>query len=117
MNNKHLKIATSMTHLLEGKFQIGGLKFGLDPILGLIPWFGDLFAFSLSLYLIWIGLVMKLPADKIGEMVKNVVIDLLLGAVPVLGDISDFFYKANSKNLKILQNYQRSDIAEGEILA
>ncbi len=48
---------------------------------------------------------MRLPQEKILEMFTNIIMDFVIGLVPVLGDIGDFAFKANTKNLKILRNY------------
>lgn len=112
----HLKIATSLTHLLEGRFKFAGIKFGLDPVLGLIPWVGDLIALSLSLYLVWVAFHMKLPSHKINEMIKNIIVDLAIGAIPIIGDIGDFFYQSNTKNLQILHDHRKGYIADAEVI-
>ncbi len=101
----HLRVARILTDLLENKFRIGKFTFGFDPILGFIPGFGDMITFILSLYLVWIGIRLRLPQDKIIEMLSNVLIDLLIGIIPVFGDMTDIIFKANSKNMKILEKY------------
>ncbi len=112
--NSHLKIATKLTNLLENQFQIGKYKFGIDPILGLIPGGGDLITAILSFYIVWIGIQMRLPADKIAQMISNIVVDFFLGLIPLLGDVSDFVFKANTKNLKILHDFAPTEFYEGE---
>lgn len=101
----HLKVAEAITHLMENRFTFLNFKFGLDPLLNAIPWLGDFIALLISLYLIWIAGQMKLPQEKIREMIRNVLLDFAIGAVPILGTVGDFFFKANSKNLKILKEY------------
>lgn len=100
--DSHLKIATYLTKFLDARFNIFGFKFGFDPLIGTIPIVGDIIPFILSLYIIWIGIQMRIPNEKIAMMLKNTVLDLFLGAIPLIGDLTDFFYKANLKNLKIL---------------
>jgi hypothetical protein len=112
--NSHLKTATNLTHILENQFQIGRFKFGLDPILGLIPGGGDLITAILSFYIVWIGIQMHLPGHKITQMISNIVVDFLLGLIPILGDASDFIFKANTKNLKILHDFAPTEFYEGE---
>ena len=103
--NKHLKFAVALSELLDNKFKVGRFSFGIDPLIGWIPGLGDVIGASLSFYLVWIGLQMKLPAPKIARMIGNIFIDLVLGLIPIVGDVSDFFYKANLKNLDILKQY------------
>ena len=92
-----------------------GMRFGLDPLLGLAPGIGDFLAFIFSAYIVWIGTRMGLPKEKIARMVFNIVADLVIGAIPVLGDIGDFAFKSNSMNLKILHEFADTYV-EGELL-
>lgn len=116
--NIHLRLATTLTHLMDDQFSFGKFKFGLDPILGLFPGFGDILSLALSLYIIFIGMMLRLPEDKMGLMIKNVIVDFLIGLLPVVGDISDVFYKANRKNLQIIHEHLGANkgIVEGELV-
>jgi hypothetical protein len=102
----HLKNAENFTKLLEGQFKIFGFKFGLDPIIGLIPGAGDVVAAALGIYIIWIGWQMQLPTVQLVRMAANLTLDLFIGAFPVIGDFADFFYKSNTKNLEILKQHR-----------
>lgn len=113
---KYLIIASYIADLLDNKFKILGFRFGIDPLLGLIPGGGDLASLMLSLYIVWIGVKAELPKKKIVEMVKNTTLDFVVGLVPVLGDVVDFTFKSNIKNLEIIQQYIGKDIIEGEIV-
>ncbi len=93
-----------------------GLRFGIDPILGLIPGGGDLISFILSLYIIWIGIKMELPQNKIIRMIRNTILDFGIGLIPILGDIADFAFKSNLMNLEILKQHTEKNIIEGEII-
>lgn len=115
--HRHLQLATIITELLENRFNFLGLKFGLDPLLGLIPGIGDFIGLFLSLYLLWIGVRMNLPSEKISKMFSNIVFDFVLGLIPVVGDVGDFVFRANSKNLEILRSHMHSPIVEGEIIS
>lgn len=110
----HLKVATLLAEYLDTKFKIGKFKFGLDPILGLFPGFGDIISIALSFYIIWIGQSLKLPKDKISQMYRNVLVDSIVGLIPVVGDLADFVIKANTKNLAIIKKYAPAKIVEGE---
>lgn len=112
---KHYNAAESLTKLLDNQFSVLGFKFGLDPIIGVIPWVGDLLTFALSLYIIWIGHRMNIPQEKLVKMINNTLTDFVLGIIPVVGDVSDFVYKANSKNMKILREHKNLiNVVEGE---
>lgn len=76
----------------------------LDPIIGLVvPEVGDLLTSVAGLYLVVLAVRRKLPAVIIARMLLNLGFDALIGAVPVLGDLFDFAYKANTRNLALLE--------------
>ncbi len=114
--HNHLKLATIISDILDNRFKIVGFRFGLEPILGIIPGFGDFVGLALSLYIVWIGMNMRLPQDKLHRMITNVIFDFVIGLVPVVGDIADFAFKANAKNLEILRQYAPDTIVEGKII-
>ena len=113
--DSHLRLARALSNLLDSKFGFGSFRIGLDPIIGLIPGFGDALGLILSLYIVWIGIQLGLPQEKIFRMVTNAIIDFILGIIPVVGDVADFFYKANSMNMKIIEEY-RENIIEGQVI-
>lgn len=112
----HLKIAQYLCYSLDSKFKVGPFSFGLDPLIGLIPIAGDIATTAVSLYIVWIGIQMRLPQEKIAQMIGNVVFDFLLDFIPILGQIADFAFKSNERNLKILMEFTPADIIEGEIV-
>lgn len=115
---RHLKIARTFAELLDNKFEIAGAKFGLDPIIGLIPVIGDILPLITSAYFVWIGWQMGIPKNKLGLMALNTFIDVLIGLTPVFGDIGDFAYKCHSQNMQILDEYleKPSVLIEGKIV-
>jgi Domain of unknown function (DUF4112) len=113
--DKHIAIASFITENLDNKFQVGRFKFGLDPLFGLVPVLGNIIPALLSFYIVWIGIRMNLPEKKIQEMVRNIILDLLLGLIPVAGNVLDFVFKANVKNMKIINEY-REKVVEGKVI-
>jgi len=101
----HLRTAIVVSHILDNQFGLFGLRFGLNSFLDLIPGMGDVVAALLSLYIVWIGWEMGLPRLKIIQMVGNILINFLIGLIPIVGDVVYIFRKANVKNVKILQDY------------
>ena len=93
--------------LLDSAFRVPGtnLTFGLDPILGLIPWLGDLTTPLFAGLLLLHAVRMRIPRVVQLRMVINAAIDLLIGVVPVVGDLFDFGWKANVRNLGLLERY------------
>lgn len=113
----HIKAARYFANLLESTFSFMGLKFGIDPLIGLIPFVGDVIGFVLSAYIVWIGHQVHIPANELTRMWRNIVFDLVLGTIPFIGDVSDFFYKASSKNLAILEKHLKNTVIEGEVMS
>lgn len=107
---RHLRAATILTRLLDSQFSFFGKRFGLDPIIGLIPFWGDLIALAISLYIVWVAYKLNVPIPQILRMIFNVLLDTALGAIPLLGDLSDFIYKANVSNLKIIERYADQEL-------
>lgn len=114
--NKYIQIAEFWAKLMDSKFKIGPIRFGLDALLDLIPGAGDVLGALLSLYLIWIAIKLRLPLKKISHMLFNIGIDFLVGAIPFLGAIADIFYKANLMNLRILKEFAKTPVEEGELV-
>ncbi len=106
---KHLQFARTLTYFLDSRFSILGFRFGLDPILDLIPGIGTVVPTVLSGYLIWIGIQVELPGKLLTQMIINVIVDGILGSIPVVGLVADAFFKANEENLKILEAHVQRD--------
>lgn len=107
---KHLKTAEIFAILMDAQFTFFGIRFGINALIDLIPEIGDFIAAGLSLYLVWIAIKMGLPYRKILHMIFNILINLLIGLIPIIGDISYIVNKANMKNLKILQDFNKNVI-------
>jgi hypothetical protein len=82
---------------------------GLDAVLGLFPVAGDVVSGGVSVYLIAKSLKYGVPHDVIARMLANVLFDVLIGAVPVAGDVADMWFRANMRNVAILRAYLESD--------
>lgn len=102
-----------LTHVMEHSIRVPGTRwrFGLDGLLGLIPGVGDLFGAILSSWIIVVAVRTGAPASVTLSMTANVFIDTLMGAIPILGDIFDFAWKANTKNMALLEDHLRHPAA------
>jgi hypothetical protein len=100
-----LKRLKSFSNLLDRAIPIPGTpyRFGLDPILGLLPGGGDCLGAVFSAYIIWEAAKAGAPNEAIGKMAFNVIFETLVGVVPVLGDLVDVAWKANVKNVELLE--------------
>lgn len=107
LNDEHLEYLVA---LLDDIFRIPltGIRFGLDPLIGLIPGVGDWITGAVSFLILVAGWQRGLPRVALTRMVVNIGIDSLVGTVPVLGDAFDVGWKSNRKNFTLLQAYQES---------
>ncbi len=100
--------AAKLAHLLDNAFRVPGtnLRFGVDAILGAVaPGLGDVATGGLGTYLFFVALRRGVPLAIIARMALNVLIDTVVGSVPVLGDVFDFAWKANAKNLELIREH------------
>jgi len=93
--------------LMDTSLGIPGTKFrfGLDPILGLVPGAGDLVSTAFSAYIIFLATRFGIPRQDLTKMIFNVGLEAIVGTVPVVGDLFDAFYKSNIRNLAILEKH------------
>ena len=91
----------------------------LDPIIGLVvPGLGDLVTAGFGVYLVGLGVRMRLPVVVIARMLGNLGLDVAMGSIPLLGDVVDFGFKANTRNLRLLQDrHVRRRATTGDWLA
>ena len=82
-----------------------GVRIGLDPIIGLIPGFGDLTTAAVSVYLIAEAARLGVPKSTLVRMVANVAVDSFGGSVPLVGDVFDAAWRSNSKNVELLTRH------------
>lgn len=82
----------------------GGYRIGWDGIIGLVPGIGDAVGLGISLYILFGAQRAGASSATLTRMAANVGIETLLGSVPVLGDLFDFVFKANNRNMRLLQN-------------
>lgn len=114
---RHLHRAQRLAKLLDSRFQFFGFRFGLDSVFGLIPGIGDVIGLLFALYIIWIARQLQLPTHKQLQMVFWVLLDAGIGAIPLIGDLSDVFFKANLRNLQLIDDhYYRHLVLEGEVV-
>lgn len=83
----------------------GGRRFGIDAIIGFVPVVGDVLSGGIGLFVVWRASRMGLPRVVVARMLANSAIDIAIGAIPVVGDAFDLWFKANSRNLGIARGH------------
>lgn len=122
---KALLKAQKLANLLDTAIKLPfiPIRIGLDSIVGLIPGAGDALMLLISFRIVWLGKSLGMPKALVAQMVKNSAIDFGLGFVPFIGDLIDVFYKANQKNVRLMerwwisQNKDSVDVATQQKLA
>lgn len=107
--NGQLKWVERIASVMDDKFKVPGtnFRFGLDPILNLIPFAGDVSGFVVSAALLYVMAKNGVSRKVLILMAINIAVDAVVGAIPVLGQISDFYIKANTRNIKLLKEHYR----------
>ena len=97
----------AMEHLLEGLFVIPGTsrRVGLDVVLDLLPVAGETIAAVMGGWLAWEARNLGMPKRTVARMFGNVGIDWLLGLIPFVGAVPDFFFRSNTRNLKLVKRH------------
>lgn len=97
----------ALARLMDSRFTIPGtsIRFGFDALIGLVPGVGDFVSFLISAYMISIARSKGASGFVLARMVFNIVVDALVGAVPILGDIFDVAFKANQRNMKLMHEH------------
>jgi Domain of unknown function (DUF4112) len=95
----------NLSRLMDSSFQVPGLgiKFGLDPIVGVVPVLGDAVAAVVSLYILHQARTLGVSTSTLWKMFANIAIDFLVGEIPALGDVFDLVFKANQRNIKLIE--------------
>jgi hypothetical protein len=114
----------AMETLLERMFTLPGTnrQFGLDVIFDVIPVGGSLIAAAMGSWLAWEARNLGMPKWHLARMGGNIGVDFLLGAIPWVGAIPDFFFKSNTRNLRIVKrwldkHHPETMVVEGEVVS
>ena len=104
------KRSREFAELLDSKFKIPNtnIRFGIDPLLGLIPGAGDWLGGVISLYFLIQAAILGGKASVLGRMFINILLDVLIGSIPILGEVFDVYWKANKRNAAILDELEQN---------
>jgi hypothetical protein len=99
---------------MDSAFRIPGLgvRVGLDPLIGLIPGLGDALSSFISLYLVASANRLGLPRITLLRMTLNLLLDVTIGSLPLVGDVFDVYWKANMRNMQLLRRHLAAAPAE-----
>lgn len=100
----------SLSRLFDSFFEVPFLKwrFGLDALLGLFPALGDTVTSFASLYILGAAMKLGVPRLTLMRMAANVGLDYLVGSIPLVGDLFDVWWKANQRNVALIERHLES---------
>jgi hypothetical protein len=106
-NERSLEALRRISRLFDAQFRVPGtdIRFGIDPLIGLVPGIGDLASPLLTIGILWQAARLRVPKIVLTRMVVNALIDSVAGAVPVIGDLFDFAWKATEWNMTLLERH------------
>ncbi|MEZ0390573.1 MAG: DUF4112 domain-containing protein [Pseudobdellovibrionaceae bacterium] len=106
-----LRELRKISDFLDSKYHLPfGWKIGWDGLLGLIPGVGDLFTNLVSFYILYKAALLGCPLSVVLRMGLNLLIDNVVDTIPLIGNLFDFMWKANNKNVALLENYIRQPV-------
>jgi hypothetical protein len=111
-SNKNLdQSLDQLSWLMDGMFRIPfvGWRFGLDALIGLVPWVGDSISSLANFYVLIAAVRYRVPKVTILRMGINVGIDYLIGLIPFVGDVTDAWWKSTQKNVNLLKKHASVD--------
>ena len=120
LNDQTIEALQALSRLMDRAFTLPGtnIKVGLDSIIGLLPGIGDTITVAISGYIYTFAKKAGVPLHLRIKMLWNIFIDWLIGIVPLIGDIFDVGWKANTKNVDIITRYYQkkkdADIIDGD---
>lgn len=103
--SRRLKRLRALAWFLDRSIPVGRWRIGLDPIIGLAPGVGDWIGAVLSLYIVYEAARLGIPAAQLARMGGNILVEALIGTIPLLGDVFDFAWQANSRNFALIERH------------
>ncbi len=99
-----------IAYLMDQCFRIPGInwRFGVESLIGLVPGAGDLVGGAIGLLVLFRAFQFKLPKIVIVRMIANTLLDVTVGSIPFLGDAFDFFWKSNTRNMKLFHQFAQA---------
>jgi hypothetical protein len=107
---RELERLRGIARLFDQAFPLPGtrFRFGIDALFGLVPGLGDLFGAVVAAYALHVARTLRAPAAIQLHMLANIAVDALVGTIPVIGDLFDFVFKAQTRNLALLEGWLAS---------
>jgi hypothetical protein len=104
---RELERLRAIARLFDQAFGIPGTRwrFGIDALFGLVPGLGDVIGALVAVYALHVARTLRAPGTIQLHMLSNIALDALVGTVPLIGDVFDFVFKAQTRNLALLDDW------------
>ena len=105
LNEEKLLRLKLLSERLDNSIKIPGTnqKIGIDAIVGIIPILGDFIGAIFSTYILYSGIKMGVSSKIVKKMATNIAIEFIIGSIPIIGDIFDALWKANKRNVELIE--------------
>lgn len=105
LNEEKLLRLKLLSERLDNSIKIPGTnqKIGIDAIVGIIPILGDFIGVIFSTYILYSGIKMGVSSKIVKKMAANIAIEFIIGSIPIIGDIFDALWKANKRNVELIE--------------
>jgi len=105
LNEEKLLRLKLLSERLDNSIKIPGTnqKIGIDAIVGIIPILGDFIGVIFSTYIMYSGIKMGVSSKIVKKMAANIAIEFIIGSIPIIGDIFDALWKANKRNVELIE--------------
>ena len=105
LNEEKLLRLKLLSERLDNSIKIPGTnqKIGIDAIIGIIPILGDFIGAIFSTYILYSGIKMGVSSKIVKKMATNIAIEFIIGSIPIIGDIFDALWKANKRNVELIE--------------
>lgn len=104
---ERLRRVQQVAHWMDASMSVPGtpIRFGLDSAIGLIPGLGDISTAAISGWILHQAHRSGVPKRKLARMTANIAVDLAIGAIPLVGDLFDVYWKSNLRNARLLEKH------------
>lgn len=114
-DSPQLKAIQSWARLLDSQFSFFGTKyrFGIDPLMNLLPFIGSFSGFIAGGVMLLMAIQAGASGKVIIKMLMNILVDYIIGSIPIVGQVFDFVYKANNRNVALLERHFNEGAHQG----
>lgn len=104
-----------LANVMDSRFEVLGVRVGLDSIIGLVPGLGDLVTSLVAWYIVLEAYEMGVPDNIVFKMAVSVLADMFIGSIPIIGDVIDVAYRVNEKNVSLVEKHLTQNTSSNRV--